>query len=239
MIKHELMYKKAKIEVLSDDMECDKPIEELIRYYDIVERYAAENREFTGLKPVDIDSEEPIIKEMCEASKKADVGPMAAVAGSIAEHVCRNSVKESMIVNNGGDIFMITSRPIVIGLFAGFNNIADKLAVRVKAEETPLAICSSSSKLGHSLSYGDCDLVTVFSKKGAIADAVATAVCNNIKEEKDIEKTLNEFADIEGVLGIIAVRNDKIGIIGSVPEIIRNKDLLLRDKVIKEDFYQL
>ncbi|MBW2984723.1 UPF0280 family protein [Candidatus Woesearchaeota archaeon] len=245
MILQEKKYKDTHVKILTDkEKYVDIAMQEIINQRKSLEEYIKNNPKFlSALKPISIkNNSEKIIKLMAEGAEIAGVGPMAAVAGTISEFAVKKIVKEGAkvaLVENGGDIFAITNKKLSIGLFAGQTAIKDKLAFQLKPKDTPIAICSSSSKLGHSLSYGDCDLVTVFSKNSAIADAVATAACNKVKKESDIEKVLEWAANLKGVKGLIIVKNKKIGINGDVPELVPSKDLLLKDKVTKEEFYQL
>lgn len=100
---------------------------------------------------------------------------MAAVAGAVAQatvEAARRQGVAAAIVENGGDIFSGYADGGAGGPFAGREHpAADRLAFRITPGEQPLAICSSSSRMGHSLSFGDCDLATVISADGALADA--------------------------------------------------------------------
>jgi ApbE superfamily uncharacterized protein (UPF0280 family) len=52
----------------------------------------------------------------------ASVGPMAAVAGAVAEFVCKGLIDEGyneVIVENGGDIYLQRSTDCIIAVFAG------------------------------------------------------------------------------------------------------------------------
>ena len=97
-----------------------------------------------------------------------------------------------------------------------------------------LAICSSSSKMGHSLSLGDCELATVIAKDAALADSVATLTCNSIFHETDVEQVLDKVGQIEGVRGILVVKNSKIGLWGNLPKLVRNQDTDTLDKITKD-----
>ncbi|MBW2980083.1 UPF0280 family protein [Candidatus Woesearchaeota archaeon] len=245
LIKAEKKYKDTHVKILTDkEKYVDFALDEIINQRKSLENYIKNNPKFlSSLKPIKAERNSPkIVKMMAEGAEIAGVGPMAAVAGTISEFAVRKMVKQGAkvaLVENGGDIFVVTDRKLSIGLFAGQSAIKDKLAFQLEPNDTPIAICSSSSKLGHSLSYGDCDLVTVFSKKSSIADAVATASCNKVKKESDIEKVLEWAASLEGVKGIIIVKNKKVGINGDVPKLVPARDLLLKDKITKEEFYQV
>ncbi len=244
MYFEEILYKNSRIKILIDKKELiSKAYDELIKQRTLIEDYIKKDIYFLpALRPYTIKKDAPeIAKLMADAGKIANVGPMAAVAGTIAEYVARKMIKlgaKVAIAENGGDIFAITDRDVIIGLFSGQNKIAEKLAFKLNKNNTPLSICSSSSLLGHSLSFGKCDLATVFSKKGNVEDAVATAVGNKVKKIEDIGPTLNWAIKLKDVQGVIIVKAHKIGMIGNIPKLILSKDEKLRNKITKEDFYK-
>ncbi len=245
MYQEEILYKNSRIKILTDNQPLiSKAYDELVKQRTLIEQYIEKNKFFqTTLEPIKIEKNAPeIVKLMAQGAKLANVGPMAAVAGTIAEFICKDMVKKGAnvaIVENGGDIFAITNTTIKVGLFSGNNKLSGKLAFELNKDNTPLSICSSSSLLGHSLSFGKCDLATVFSKKSYVADAVATAVGNKVKKESDIPKTLHWAINLKDVGGVIIIKNDKIGIIGDIPRLIKSEDENIKNKITKEDFYKL
>jgi len=173
----------------------------------------------SSLKPLKVPGNAPdIIKEMALAAEKAGVGPMAAVAGAIAEHIGRelSALSEEVIVENGGDIYIKSLMERKVAIYAGNSPLSEKIALLVKAEDTPLGICTSSGTVGHSLSLGRADAAVVVSKSVALADAVATATCNRIKKIGDIQKSLDYACSISGVLGAIIIKGDKMGLRGEI-----------------------
>ena len=138
------------------------------------------------------------------------------------------------IVENGGDIFLHSDAEVTIGLYAGDNAIGNQLAFRIDPSDLPLALCSSSSKMGHSLSFGRCDLATVVAKDGALADAAVTLVCNLIRHEVDLAPVLDRVGAIAGINGILAVVNGKIGLWGKLPPLVRNQDSAARGKITRD-----
>ena len=195
------------------------------RLWVILETYIAEHPEFkTSFSPLPAELHAPeIVLRMCAAAYKTGVGPMAAVAGAIAQMAAECAISrgvEEAIVENGGDIFIVSPGDVVVGLFAWDNSFGDRLALSIPATRLPLAVCSSSGVMGHSTSLGKCDLATVFSKDAALADAVATLAGNLVSAEKDIEPAIERIMGIEGVCGVIIVKNQKLGLAGEVPDII-------------------
>jgi ApbE superfamily uncharacterized protein (UPF0280 family) len=155
---------------------------------------------------------------MMTAAIRSNVGPMAAVAGAIAEHVGRDLLKDSanIIIENGGDIFMNCQHDARVGIYAGSSPLCDKVALIVRAKEMPMGICTSSGTIGHSLSFGIADAVCVKAKSATLADAAATSICNMIKSKADIQRVLRDGMKIENVLGIIVIIDDQLGVIGDI-----------------------
>lgn len=185
-----------------------------------IEEYIRVHPEFmTSLVPVPEDDLAPvIIKDMLHAAKCAGVGPMASVAGAIAEHVGKELHRKSVnvIVENGGDIFLNVKDDLSIGIFAGASPWTGNIALKIRFKEMPVGICTSSGTVGHSLSFGRADAVCIKAKSTALADAAATAVGNLIRKKSDVKKALEKAMSIEGVLGVLLVAGSTLAIQGSM-----------------------
>ncbi len=169
--------------------------------------------------PVEVpDSAPPIVRRMAKASEKAGVGPMAAVAGAIAEFVGKDLLQYSpeVVVENGGDIFLKVSKSRKIAIYAGESPLSNKVALKVEPKQTPLGICTSSGTVGHSFSFGMANAVVVLSKDTCLADAAATAIGNIIQTKKDIQKGLKLAQTIEDLSGVVIIKDDQIGAWGNV-----------------------
>lgn len=192
----------------------------VLKYREQLESYIRKTPRFeSSLEPLPVPPHAPrIVMSMIEAGRKAGVGPMAAVAGAVAEEVGRELLAWSpeIIVENGGDIFLSITSPRTIGLYAGDSPLSGKLGLDVRPDETPLGICTSSGTVGHSLSYGKADAVVVLSSSAALADAAATAVGNRVRTADDIEAAIGFGQDIEGVKGIVIVVGPHLGAWGDV-----------------------
>ena len=198
----------------------DKAIRSVLKYRDSLENYIRHDPLFlTTLEPYQAEADAPlIIKEMAKASQIAEVGPMAAVAGAIAEAVGRDLLRFSreVIVENGGDIFLKTSKKRLLGIYAGQSPFTGKIALEVKSAETPLGVCTSSATVGHSLSLGNADAVIALSSSTPLADAVATAIGNVVRDAADIPGAIEKAQTIRRLHGIIIIKDDKIGVWGDV-----------------------
>jgi len=202
---------------------------EIRRQRRLLEAYIVRHPAFgSSLEPLAADGDAPrIVRWMAARSRLAEVGPMAAVAGAIAELAARAALgrgAEEAIVENGGDVFLASPRLVTVGLFAGANALADKLAFLIEPSLMPLSVCSSSSFMGHSLSLGQCDLATVVARDAALADAAATRACNLVRTEGDVSPVLEKVVSIPGVSGVLLVKGDRIGMAGELPELVRCSD---------------
>ncbi|MEJ6952126.1 UPF0280 family protein [Natronospora cellulosivora (SeqCode)] len=180
-----------------------------------------ENQVFANsLLPIEVNMNMPsAIVEMVKASTLVGVGPMAAVAGVFAEKVGEKVLQKTdqVIIENGGDVFLKLKDDIKIGVYAGKESpFSDKLAIKVKARDVPWGICSSSGKMGHSYSEGKADLVTVISESTPLADAAATAAANKVHTKDDIASVIEWIYGIEGIKGVLIIKDDKIGVQGEM-----------------------
>jgi ApbE superfamily uncharacterized protein (UPF0280 family) len=189
-----------------------------------LEAYLAQDPDLErALKPREAREGAPeIVVRMVEAARACDVGPMAAVAGAVAEAVGRALLSESeqVIVENGGDIFLQTKMPRVAAIYAGASPLSGKVGVRISRVGQPLGVCTSSGTVGHSLSFGKADAAIVLAESVALADAAATALGNRVQTAEDIEPALVWLRGIEGVLGGAVVVGEKLGAWGEV-ELVR------------------
>lgn len=174
---------------------------------------------FTTLEPYqpagDVD---PAIAEMCHAARLAGVGPMAAAAGLFAEKSGRllSHYSKDVIVENGGDIWIKSSRIRKVAIFAGNSPFSCRLAIEVKPYETPLGICTSSGTVGHSLSFGKADAAVILAPSAVLADAVATAMGNLVQTPADLEKAVDFALSVPGVSGALAIIGDKMAAKGRI-----------------------
>jgi hypothetical protein len=159
-----------------------------------------------------------IVVEMIKAGENAGVGPMAAIAGAVAEHAGLGLLKYSdqVIVENGGDVFIKTDTPLTVGIFAGKSPLSLRIGIRMSGGPKPMAVCTSSGTVGHSLSLGKADAVCVVADSCSIADAAATSIGNQVQSIADIEYAIAKGNCIEKIRGIIIIVGEKIGIWGDL-----------------------
>ncbi|MCP4613862.1 MAG: UPF0280 family protein, partial [Planctomycetes bacterium] len=140
------------------------------------------------------------------------------VAGAIAEKVGKYLLAYSpeIIVENGGDIFLKTTEKRLVGIYAGDSPLTGKIALEINSDETPMGICTSSGTVGHSLSFGNADAVIVISPSTPLADAAATAIGNIIHEVTHINSGIEFAQGIDGLKGIVIIKDDTMGIWGEV-----------------------
>ena len=196
---------------------------------DRLEQYIAANPIFREtLVPIAVADTAPgIVKSMAIAGRMAGVGPMAAVAGAVCEAVATglgDEVRE-LILENGGDLYVASTRERIIGIFTGEELRGGGIGLRIVPERTPIGVCTSSGRIGHSLSLGDSAAATVLARSSAIADAAATAVGNRVRGRDGVREGLAAARDIPGVLGVVVMRDGRLGAWGDV-EIVGLQDPL-------------
>jgi len=186
----------------------------------VIEAYIHKRPAFkTSLKPIAGDVQaHAVIRNMLDAAAAANVGPMAAVAGAVADYVGRALLECSpeVIVENGGDLFITTAREITIGIFAGLSPLSEKVGIRIAPLKQPLSLCTSSGTVGPSFSFGRADAVTVRSQSAVLADAAATAIGNRVHAASDIAAALETARCIPSLDGIVIIKDDQIGAWGDM-----------------------
>lgn len=163
-----------------------------------------------------------LIKRMCSASVKANVGPMAAVAGAISEYVSEYVTErgcDDFIIDNGGDIAIRSDRSVTVGMYGG--KIADGTVMDIPPHDGIYGVCSSSGKVGHSFSEGIANIATVFSRSPILADACATRLGNIVKSENDLKSAVEDICSVNGVDGCIAMCGESVALGGDVPNMRR------------------
>ncbi|MDD4953205.1 MAG: UPF0280 family protein, partial [Desulfovibrionaceae bacterium] len=163
------------------------------------------------------ESAPALARAMAAAAAACGVGPMAAVAGAIAQAVVERfaGLSPNLLVENGGDIFMRSTRGRTVALLAEPGSGA-RLGLRLEARDFPLSLCSSSGTIGHSLSLGQGDLVAVRAKDAAFADAAATALANELGAASDLEAVvaLARLLAPKGLDGVFAQCRGRLAVWG-------------------------
>jgi ApbE superfamily uncharacterized protein (UPF0280 family) len=189
-----------------------------------VEAWIEGHAEFgSSLVPLACPVDAPkLIREMCAAGEAANVGPMAAVAGAIAERVARDlaPLSPNVIVENGGDTFIMGDRERTVAIFAGQSPLSHRLGLQIPAERQPISVCTSSGTVGPSLSFGRADAAVIVAESGALADAVASAVGNRVHSADDLQAAVEVGAAIPGVLHVVAIVGDHMAAWGEL-ELVR------------------
>ncbi len=173
-----------------------------------------------SLRPVPAPDTAPrVAREMARAASLCNVGPMAAVAGTFAQLVADHfaPISPNLIVENGGDIFIHSTRERVVALL-GDPASGARLGLRLKKNDFPVSLCASSAFIGPSLSLGQGELVVVRSRSGAFADAAATALANLIDSGDDLDLVLARARKMAplGLEGVFAQAGGKLGVWGKM-----------------------
>jgi ApbE superfamily uncharacterized protein (UPF0280 family) len=197
-----------------------RALESLLNHRRGLEAYIRQNPDFAeALSPIADDAlAPPMVRRMLAAGLAAGTGPMAAVAGAIAQAVGQDLLRHSsrVMVENGGDIFMAGGGDMVVGLYAGKSVLSGKLGLKIPSAGLPLCLATSSGTVGHSLSFGRADAAVVLARDGALADACATALGNRVKQDADMAPGLEWLGSIAGITGGLLILGDNLAAWGQV-----------------------
>jgi len=194
-----------------------------------LEKYIHQNPIFLySLEPVRVSDGPVVVRRMAEASGEAGVGPMAAVAGVLADLAVDAMVRsgaEVAVVEDGGEASAISDTPIDVALQAGHSLLSKRIGFRL--DRFPIGLATSSGKYSHALSFGDADSVTVFAEDAGLADAAATAAGNLVEGsniEEAIKRGLHKALSIRGVRGAFILYEERVGQAGRIPKTIGIED---------------
>lgn len=221
LVSFQVQVKETDLQILAAADLTREATDFVIQYRAQLERYITAHPLFlSSLRPLPADTlAPPMVKAMLTAGLAAGVGPMAAVAGAVAEFVGRSLVKAGsaeVIVENGGDIYLCRNQASVIAIFAGTSPLSNRVGIKIPLAMMPLGVCTSSGTVGHSLSLGEADSVTVLAGDTALADAVATHLGNEVVAGRSIDQALAVGKEIAGIAGIVIIRGEELGAWGAV-----------------------
>ncbi len=220
LICYEIKLKETDLLCCTKKDLCSFVEERVIFYRNQLETYIRYRPEFKkSLTPVKSDAFAPgIIRQMVEASALIGVGPMACVAGAIAEHIGKDiaPLTDEYIIENGGDIFLKTNHDRIMLIYAKNSPYNEKIGLNLKSRNIPYGICTSSGTVGHSLSFGKADAVCIIGNSSLFADGLATYVCNIVKKKADIPIAIEKGRQYPGISGILIILGDHLGAWGDI-----------------------
>jgi uncharacterized protein len=223
MIRERFSYRQTFARILADEPEHIEAAKTgMLAARQVLEAYIAHDSFFAAtFEPYTPDSDELIITRMADATRTAGVGPMAAVAGSIAWagiEAMQEAGATFGVIDNGGDIALTCDRNVRVGVHAGEAALSNQIAFVIPPQDAILGICTSSATVGPSISFGMADAVTIFSRNVALADAWATSVCNQISPDN---LSILDKINPNDVRGIFAIMGDQQVTWGVLPQIVR------------------
>jgi ApbE superfamily uncharacterized protein (UPF0280 family) len=177
----------------------------------------------TTLEPYELRSGSPrVLARMCDAARAAGVGPMAAVAGGIAQEALEAMVAHGCShgwVDNGGDIALVLEHPVTVEIFS---NPGSRSAIGLELEPSNgiIGVCTSSGRLGHSISFGDADAAVAIAKNTYLADALATAIGNLVKDRSSMDTCFDDFRNLSDFVGGLVLRDGDVVMYGKLPRIV-------------------
>ena len=185
-----------------------------------------------ALTPVELKGSIPrVVENMRSVTEPLGIGPMAAVAGVLADLAVESMLEKNTrvaAVENGGEIYIHTIQtPFNVGLYAGTAPVSAQVGFQIFPSDCPIGVGTSSGTVGHAFSFGKADAATVFAENAAIADATATAVCNTVRGrdiQQSVETGINFAKSLPFIRGAIIVRGDYIGSTGFIPKLLKIGD---------------
>jgi len=229
LFKEVFQYKETNCTIIADNERAVKTAISSIKHHrKKLEEYIRTHPKFLySLCPVPVNEAPQVVRLMADAAEKANVGPMAAVAGVLADLAVKDMTcvgSEVAVIENGGEVSAVSDRPINIALSAGDSPLSRTFGFRLK--DFPIGVATSSGLYSHALSFGEAEAVTIFSINAGLADAVATAVGNLIKGKNyrgAIERGVKKALSIQGVEGVLIIYRGVVGQAGKIPQIIKVK----------------
>jgi ApbE superfamily uncharacterized protein (UPF0280 family) len=226
LFKENYTYKDSVCHIISDTLQgLEVAKESITRNNKELELYIKTHQKFFyTYDPIPAPNEPVVANLMALAAQKADVGPMAAVAGVIADLAVADMQKAGCkvaVVEDGGEIAAVSDRPIDVALAAGNEPLSKRFGFRLT--EFPIGVATSSGRFSHAFSFGDAEAATVFCRDAGLADAAATAVGNVVKGPVDegIAAGIKRGISIPGGLGVLVLYQGKVGTAGKIPQIIK------------------
>jgi len=223
MIREPFRYRETFAAILADTpAHADAAKRGMIAARQVLECYIARDPFFAStFFPYEPETDETLICHMANAAAHAGVGPMATVAGAIAAagiNAMMDAGATFGVIDNGGDIALVSDRDVRVGVHAGSAPVSDRIAFIVPPQEQhPYGICTSSATVGPSISFGMADAVTIFARDPLDADAWATAVCNRIRPD---DHRVLETIDPSRVDGVYAIMGESVVSWGKVPPVV-------------------
>lgn len=227
LFKEHFIHKESQCTIISDQQAAIQAAKESIQHnYLELELYVRANPKFLHtLTPIPVPEKPVVARLMAEAAQKADVGPIAAVAGAIADLAVEDMLRlggEVAVVEDGGEISAKSNQTVDIAVAAGDEPLSKRFGFRLT--EFPIGVATSSGRFSHALSFGDAEAAVVFCKNACLADATATAVGNEVKgddAEAGIQSGISRGLSIEGVEGVLILYKGQVGTAGKIPQMIK------------------
>ena len=176
-----------------------------------------------SLEPMGVIEGPRVVHLMSRVSDAVGVGPMAAVAGVLADLAAERMIEwgaKVAVVENGGEASLYSDRPLVVSVGVGDCSLSNRIGFKVV--DFPCGVATSSGRYSHAFSEGDADSVTVFGVNAGLADAVATMAANKVMGEAgpDVIAGVKSALSFEGVYGVLVIRDQRVSIGGRLPQIV-------------------
>ena len=220
---------KKYIEIAKEEIkQRRKELERFVRWHPYflvtLESYRIEEAEVGSDRERSKNKIPEIVTRMKESAEKFGIGPMSAVAGTLAEfavEAMHDAGATYAMVDNGGDVALISDREVLVGIYAGESPFSNRIALKLHPSSSLLGVCTSSGTVGHSISFGNADAATVISNSASLSDAAATALGNSVTDAQSVSKAFGAVKHVEGIKGALIIYKDTLATWGEIPEVVR------------------
>lgn len=222
--------KQSNVLAISDMAHAiESGIESILYHRSQLERYIRRRPVYAlSLDPLPIEESAPeVVKLAALAAEAAQVGPMAAVPGALAELAVRDMILQGAsvsLVENGGEIAATSTQPLIVGVYAGASPVSGRIGFHLVLEDFPIGIATSSATVSHALNFGEADAAVVVADTASLADAAAKAVCNSVVGEDievSVQSGLERAESILGIRGALVIRGNYVGTVGKLPRLVK------------------
>ncbi|MEM3754505.1 MAG: UPF0280 family protein [Candidatus Bathyarchaeia archaeon] len=196
-----------------------------------------------ALDPIEVSESSPkIVKLAAKAARMAGVGPMAAIAGALADLALEAMLKNGSLISlveNGGEIAANSIIPLNIAIYAGNSPLSGKLGFYVSLEDFPIGIATSSATVSNAINFGEADAAIAIADTASLADAAAKKICNSVKGDikESIKNGLEVAKSLKFIRGAVVIRESYIGVVGNPPKFITIKGEI--EDIFKSSLYKV
>ncbi|MEM4700151.1 MAG: UPF0280 family protein [Candidatus Nezhaarchaeales archaeon] len=226
-----IAYKQSLLKVIVDRPELISVARSsLLTHRLLLDSYVELRPDFKiALSPIKVEAWAPLVAKLAaEAAEIAGVGPMAAVAGAIAQAVMLDLIRGGAavaVVENGGEVSALSDGKLTVAIYAGRSPLSMRLGFELDVVDYPIGIATSSATVSRSINFGQADAAVAIADEASVADAAAKAICNatvGSDDESAVRKALETADELRPYIrGALVIKGKHLGLTGKLPKLVR------------------